>query len=47
VKWKTIYEPVGIIHRRIYSYNNEVEELDFPEGSNGVEVKEDVDYKGD
>jgi hypothetical protein len=47
MKWKTIHELVGAIHRIIYSSNNEVEESDFPKGSSGAEVKEDVDYKGD
>jgi hypothetical protein len=47
VKWKTIHEPIGAIHRRVYSSNDEEEESDFPEDSNKVEVKEDIHYKRD
>jgi hypothetical protein len=32
MKWKTIHEPVGTIHSRVYSSDNEEKESDFPEG---------------
>jgi hypothetical protein len=47
VKWKTIYEQVGEIHRMVYSSNNEEEESDFSKNSNRAKIKGDVDYKMD
>jgi hypothetical protein len=45
VKWKSVHERIGTIHRRVYSSDNKEEESDFPKGSNKEEVKEDVDYR--
>jgi hypothetical protein len=44
VKYGSIHEQVGGICTRDYSFDNEKEESNSPNGSNGAEVKGNVDY---